>query len=180
MKLLQSVLLCIATIAAAPAFAAQIKLAPATKNASLRNLAIALQPLAKKSSVYGDQTRAATYDYSSVATEPAINTVKQLNFMKAFLNSDDSGADLMQNKSPAALVAHLLDLVDGYVPDESEAEYAQIKANLLRALTAVKADSKLKIFGTNHADEDGSWQILDVLDTENHQILLLKVGFKGT
>ncbi|NUM88646.1 MAG: hypothetical protein HUU37_05535 [Bdellovibrionales bacterium] len=58
--------------------------------------------------------------------------------------------------------------------------YSYTKSGQEPDMNTVKADRNLKIYGTNHANEDGSWQILNVLDKENQEVLLIRLGWYGT
>jgi hypothetical protein len=158
-------------------FAASFQVISQMKSVSARNLAQTASKVAAQADVFGDASAVRAYSYTTKGGEKLLNTLKQLNFAKGGLNSDDSGAESMQHLSARQLAEHLLAASSQY--DDQEA-YDRAVAQLTKALQAIKADAQLQIFGTNHADEDGSWQILNILDVSNRQVLFIKIGYHGT
>jgi uncharacterized protein (TIGR02646 family) len=48
------------------------------------------------------------------------------------------------------------------------------------AFSKVLKSKNFKFYEAGHADEDGSWSIVEILDTQNNEILAIKLGFSGT
>lgn len=167
-----------AVLSSTAAFAAKFEKITEMKSGAAQQLNRVVSRLPK--TILGDAGYVAAYSFTRSDAEEDLNTVKQLNHAKAGLTSDDSGADELQNTSAEGLADHLLAASCYQAEDERKAACARSRADLTKALKFVKADKKLQIFGTNHADEDGSWQVLDVLDSAKKQVLFIKIGYVGT
>lgn len=175
MKSLFVVLSLTLSLSATSAFAA--KFTPVKmKSAAARELQQTVNTLIKGEGIFGDAGFAKSYSFTRKATEVDLQTMKQLNFAKAGLNSDDKGAILFQSKSAKQLAEYLLEALRF----EESSPHDDAVETLSDALSAVKAERNLVIYGTNHADEDGSWQILDILDTKNDEVLIIRIGYHGT
>ncbi len=146
------------------------------KSVAARELQQTVRTLIKDKGIFGDAGYANSYFFTRKPTEVDLQTMKQLNFAKAGLNSDDKGALLFQSKSAEELAEYLLDALTF----EESSPHDTAVETLADALRAVKAERNLVIYGTNHADEDGSWQVLDILDTKNNEVLIIRIGYHGT
>lgn len=161
------------------AFAAKFQIQSKMTSAAAQKLSSVAARIVGNETAFGDAGIVAAYHFTRKPTEVDLNTVKQLNFAKAGQNSDDDGAAEAQDWTAERLANHLLDFTSQVDP-EFEAAFESARRNLASALKAVRANNGLKIYVTNHADEDGSWQVLNVLDLRNQQILLVKIGYYGT
>jgi len=161
------------------AFAAKFTPVKPLKNAAMEQLAKVVEEMNKDEESFGDAGGVFRVTFKRKPTEKDLNTVKQLNFQKGDLFVGDVGAERMDDKSVDELIEHLLYAVEN-VESEREEQFAKAKAKLKVVLAAVKQSKGLVIYGTGHADEDGSRQILNVLDTKNNQIVLVMIGYHGT
>ena len=164
------------TLMGSSVFAAQFKSAR-MQSVAAQKLAQAAATIARDQENFGDAGTIKSVVFVRKTGEADRNTIAQLNHIYGGLNSDDQGALDMSRKSAHDLATHLLSFNSQY---EDENAYVRALNSLTDALEAVKADKNLRIYGTNHADEDGSWQIIDVLDIKNHQILFIRLGYSGT
>lgn len=158
------------------AFAAQFKSAR-MQSAAAQKLAQAATTIARDKENFGDMGTIKSVVFTRNAGEADRNTIGQINHMYGGLNSDDQSAIDMSRKSAKDLANHLLSFNTQY---DDENAYVRALNSLEDAIAAVKADRTLRIYGTNHADEDGSWQILNVIDMKNKQILFIRLGYSGT
>lgn len=147
------------------------------KSAAAQHLAKVAEAVVRNEKTFGDASKVEVYAFTRKSSERDLNSIKQLNFRRAGLNSDDIGAKEMQTLSAEQLAEHLLNA--NSQPDDQNA-FDKAKSELEAAINLVKSDPQLQIYGTNHSDEDGSWQVLDIIDTSNQEILLIKIGYNGT
>lgn len=168
--------LVLSQVAPSPASAATFKRISKMTSVQASDLAKTVSRKIKNEGAFGDIKVVAAYSFTRKPTEQDLNTVKQLNFAKGYLNSDDAGATARDQDSEE--IARLF-LGENLEPDYEDI-YNDAVEDISIAIDAVKAKRSLKIFGANHADEDGTWQILNVLDTRNKEILFLRVGGSGT
>lgn len=169
----------IATIAiSVPAFAAKFASITNVNSAPVQKLAVVAEVIAQNEDVFGDAGDVSAFVFSRKATETDAKTVKQMSYAKGGATSADDQRDF-QNVSVSEIVEFALYAVEIHDQDY-EAEFTSARANLTKALTAIQADPTLKIYGSGHADEDGSWQILYIIDTKTSQVLMVTIGFHGT
>lgn len=138
----------------------------------------AVKPIVKNVDVFGDASYVGTFSFTRKETEEDINSVKQLNFAKGEIDSDDRVEAVSADQSAEALAEHLLYAINNSIEETNV--FVTARKSLIKALNDVKADSTLQIFKSNHAFEDGSWQILTILDVKNAEVLLVKIGYYGT
>lgn len=162
------------------AFAAKFAKTPNMSNQAAQSLQKLAAKLAKNKNLYGDMGYVSAFNISDNESQEAIKTAKQLNHMKGNLNSDDDSGAGYNNISATKIAEGVFEYLNGFDSDESEKAHQENLVNLVEALDAVKADRDLMIFGTMHSDEDGTWTILDIVDTKNNQILFIQLGFSGT
>lgn len=162
------------------AFAAKFAKTPSMSNPAAQNLQKLAAKFAKNKDLYGDVGYVSAFDISGNESQEAIKTAKQLNHMKGNLNSDDDSGAEYNNLSATKIAQGVFEYLNGFDSDENEKAHQENLANLAEALDAVKADRELMIFGTIHSDEDGTWTILDIVDTKNNQILFIQFGYSGT
>ncbi|WP_374076786.1 hypothetical protein [Bdellovibrio bacteriovorus] len=169
----------IATIAiSVPTLAAKFAPIANVNSVPAQKLAAVVQVINQNEQAFGDAGNVSAYVFSRKATETDAKTVKQMSFAKGGANTDDDQRDF-QNTSVSKIVEFALYAVE--IQDQDyEAEFKSARENLTKALTAIKADPTLKIYGSGHADEDGSWQILYIIDTKTSQVLMVTIGFHGT
>lgn len=165
-------------LVAAPAFAAKFRLVPSMESPAARALSKAAAEIIKDDVVYGDASGISAFGVKRAATEKDVNTMKQLNFAKGGVNSDDSNGELLDGATAEELADFLLEAVSR--DPEDEVAFAKARLELIKALEGVKASPGLKVYGATHADEDGSWQILDIFDVAARQVLFVRVGYYGT
>jgi hypothetical protein len=103
--------------------------------------------------------------------------MKQLSFING-ATVDDSQENF-RNSSVKQIVDFALYAVENQ-ESEYEADFKTARANLTAALNAIKANKTLEIYGNQHADEDGSWNMIYVFDTKTNQVLIVTIGFAGT
>jgi hypothetical protein len=169
--------LTLAILIATPAFAAKFRPTEKMKSTAAQGLEKVATEVVKHKSTFGDAGMVTAYTFTRDESEADLNTAKQLNSQKGGFNSDDLRAEDMSKESAASLADYILSA--NSQPDD-QAAYDTAHQNLERALNLVKRDSTLKIFGASHADEDGGWQILDIVDLNSKQVLFIKVGMNGT
>ena len=158
-------------------FAAKFARVSKLSSLSVQKLAEAGLKIVKNEEVFGDNGSVDTMSFVRKSTETNMASMKQLSFQNG-ANTDDSQEDF-QN----ATVKKIIDFAF-YAVENQEGEYEEVfraaRKNLTDALNVIKADKTLKIYGNQHADEDGSWNMIFVFDTENNQILMVKIGYSGT
>ena len=166
----KTVLLCFVALAFANSvFAAKFEKIPAMKSVSARILAAVASKMARNQDVFGDASY--VHAFSFTGGEEVVPSMEQLN--------RGSKVNLMQGKSAVVLAGHLLENLS-QPDDDQEQAVAKARVDLEKAFRAVKADKSLKIYGASYGNEDGSWQILDILDTTNSEVLFIKIGYSGT
>jgi hypothetical protein len=175
MKLLSSIIF--VSLFSTQLFAAQFSKISEISSPAAKILARTGLNIVKNQEVFGDVGRVVALNFTRKVTETDMATVKQLSY-KNGATSDDYQEDF-QNVSVKKIVEFAL-----YAVENQEADYAAdfkaARINLTNALNIIKADKTLKIYGNQHADEDGSWNILYILDTKTNQILVVVIGFSGT
>jgi len=176
MTKLFNVLMILAALSAPDAFAAKYMTVAKASNPSVQKLVANLAQTLRDKKRFGDVSFVRTFSFDRSQSQTDLNVVKQLNHMYAGLNSDDSAGKSFENKSAGQLTDSLFENStdnDASVIDGAKYEFREL-------VLAVKNDRALQIYGTNHSDEDGTWQILNILDTENDQVVLIRMGFSGT
>lgn len=168
------------SLMATTVFGANFKPVKRLGSAAVENLSKVVDQVTQNESIFGDSSFGEGFSFTAKEGEEVLNTIKQLNRKRGDLNSDDKSAIDFEGKSAEQLVEHLLYAFSNSVDSDQEKAFNEAKAKLTNALRRVLSNKTLKIFGTNHADEDGSWQIIDVLDTQRSQILFIRFGYFGT
>jgi hypothetical protein len=174
---MRSVIAVLLFFASASTFGATFEPVKTMTSSAAKKLAAAVDSIAKNEKVFGDDSSSAAYSFTRKKSEQDLNTVKQLNHAYGGIFSGDPAGESIDSKSPGELASYLLHAVENMSGEEG---YDEGAALLTEALEAVKADPDLKIYGTSHADEDGSWQIINLFDVKRHQILLVRIGYNGT
>ena len=121
-----------------PAFAAKFSSENKMKNTSAQKLFLVAKQLTKNEQIYGDASFSSAYSFTRKDSEENIKTVKQLNFMKCCLNSDDSGAEDMQKLSIGLLTEHLFEYYDFDDLDKAQIHDVNL-ANISEALKRGKS-----------------------------------------
>lgn len=161
---------------AQPASAAQFKKITNMDNDAAQSLVAVAKRMARDENKFGSNSYTTAYLVSNNENQSTLNTAKQLNHMNGNLNSDDDSGAGYNNFSATQIADSMLE----YLNDFDKNENRDIYDELVGAIEDVKADSNLKIFGTMHGDEDGTWTILDIIDTKNNQALYVQLGYSGT
>lgn len=159
-------------------FAAKFKTIPNVSSTAAQKLSSAAAGIVGQQEIFGDSSTVLALSFERKLTEADAQTIKQLSFMKAGANSDD-GHDELTSANLKDIVSYALYAIENQ-ESEYPTEFTKAQQDLTEALKYIKADRKLKIFGSSHADEDGSWQVLYILDTVKKEVLLVKIGFWGT
>ncbi len=175
MKFLNTFML--VTFFSAQVFAAQFSPVSKLDSSSAQKLAQAGLSIVSNQDVFGDNGAVVAFSFTRKATEADMSTVKQLSY-KFGANSDDSQEDF-QNASVKNIIDFAFTAIE-IQEGENENAFKIARANLTVALNAIKADRTLRIYGNQHADEDGSWNILFVFDSKNNQVVMVKIGYSGT
>lgn len=159
-------------------FAAKFVSISNVKSLTSQKLARAAAVIINNESVFGDAGSISAFSYVQKSTELTGTMIKQLSFAKGGATTDDTQVDF-SNQSVGKIVDFALYAVENQ-ETEDEPAFKTAQVQLAMALKNIQADPNLKIFGSGHADEDGSWQILYVVDTTSKQILMVKIGYFGT
>ena len=160
-------------------FAASFTTISDASSASLKALIKSGKEIVKNKKSLGQATTLGIYSYvKKNESDSDVNMLKQMSYKKGGANSDDNYEEL--SKSSVAQIVDFSYKAINPQDDGSEKVFKTTKDSLTEALKEVKKNHDLKIFGNGHADEDGSWQIIFVLDTKTKEIVMLKIGFIGT
>jgi len=166
----------LALFVATQAHAAKFESIHKFKNAALEELAQAAMPVAKDQKNFGDAGKLSSFSVERDKSEEDRGTAGQLNHRMRSKDDDDGHTTDMNSQSAKELAETL-------VPTDSGSENEttkKVRAELEEAFGAVKKVKSLKIFGASHSNEDGTWQVIDVLDTRNNEILFIESGSVGT
>lgn len=162
-----------------PVFAAKFKSESKSSSVRAEKLVELVQGLIKNESVFGTASSVQVYSFTRKDTEQNLNTIKQLNHAYGGIFSGDEAGEELQSKSAEELTTLLFDNIANQ-DASSEKSYTEGRAAVVKALSVVKTNPNLKIYGTSHADEDGSWAIINILDEKNSEVILIQIGFSGT
>lgn len=176
MKFLATLL--VTTIISGQALAANFMPINNINSVAAQKLAAVGVAIAKDKDTFGRASKVAAFSFVKKNTEKDHSTIKQLSFARGGATTDDTQMDLQAASIPQIVEYAFYAIENG--DQENDRTYQSAKAGLANALRAIKSDSRLKLFGSGHADEDGSWQILYVLDTTSNQILMVTIGYYGT
>lgn len=171
-------MLIVSTVLSGHALAANFMPVNRINSVPAQRLAAVASVIIRNKDSFGDAGRIEAYSFVRKNTEQNHNTIKQLSYARGGATVDDTQLDLQKATIPQIVEYAFFALENG--DQENDRAFQSGKANLANALKAIKADSRLKLYGSGHADEDGSWQILYVLDTTVNQILMVKIGYNGT
>ena len=159
--------------------AATFKSTHKLSNPDLEALAIKSVSIQKNEELFGDASATRRYTFTRKKDEANLNTVKQLNIAKAGLWAGEDPTQPVPEKTSGMALATALVVETYAAPGEEEGRdnAAKSLAPLLQKLLGKKT---ILLFTGFHADENGTWGVLDVLDLENSEVLLLKFGYHGT
>ncbi len=147
------------------------------KSSRIERLAAVALLLQRNERAFGDCSSTARYSFTRNASEADRNTIKQLNIAKAGVFTDEGDPTLIGNRPADQVVATLLENANS---EEYEAAVNAGRATLTPAVRAVIRRNGVSVYQANHANEDGSWQIIDVFDPRNNEVLIVRFGFCGT
>lgn len=170
-------ILALSCLVSAQVFAAKFSPIIKVSSASSQRLAEVGQKIVENEEMFGDSGAVEAFSFSRKDTESDRSTMKQLSY-KNRATSDDTQVDFL-GKSTKEIVNFALYAVENQDNEEAK-DFIAGRLALTEAINAVKADKSLKIYGNQHADEDGSWNILFIFDTKTNQILMVKIGYSGT
>src|SRR5262249_49490438 len=128
----------------------------------------------KKTFGYATSVKAYSYELKN-EDDDLVNQLKQLNIAKAGMFKEDLAEFKETMERADKLTDYLFQAIESYA-SEREVEYDTARDNLIADIKGIKKDKRLRLYKASHSDEDGSWQILNVLDEKNKQVLLIKVG----
>ncbi|MEO5667267.1 MAG: hypothetical protein ABIR96_04335 [Bdellovibrionota bacterium] len=168
--------------AAGSAEAATFKAVKTLKNASLQKVAVFAGSFEKQKDLFDDCTKVESYSIARKQSEENINTIKQLNISRNGLFYSD-GETPVAVRSDTTIDTLITTLFSDLSQGENYASLAPTQkklADLVTQATGKLDASSLELYEANHANEDGSWNILDILDTENEEVLTIQVGGCGT
>lgn len=171
-------MLIVTTVLSGHAVAANFMPINQIKSVPTQRLAAVASVIIRDKDTFGDAGRIEAYSFVRKNTEQNHNTIKQLSYVRGGATVDDRQIDLQQASIPKIVEFAFFALENG--DQDNDRTFQAGKQNLANALRAIKADSRLKLYGSGHADEDGSWQILYVLDTTANQIMMVTIGYYGT
>lgn len=144
----------------------------------LEALAQLAKRIQKNEDVFGDCSRLGRYSFTRKAEEKDVNTLEQLNVAKGgVFHDDDPKPTPVGSRSASQIVAELFDNVN---PDADEDVVVAARKDLTAAVKKVLQSTYLTVWEASHANEDGSWKILDVLDPRNEEVLFIRLGYCGT
>ena len=175
MKFLSAMIM--ASLFSTQLFAAQFSPIRKMSSPAAQKLAKAGLSITKNEEVFGDVGGVVALTFTRKATETNMATMKQLSF-KNGATTDDSQEDFK-----TASVKEIVDFAFYAVENQEgdyQAAFTTARSDLTKAVNAIKADKTLEIYGNQHADEDGSWNMLFVFDSKTNQVLMVKIGYSGT
>jgi len=175
MKFLSAMIL--ASLFSAQVLAAHFSPVPQMSSQNAQKLSKAAIGIINNKNVFGDSGAIKVFTFTRKSTETNLTTTKQLSFIHG-ATSDDNQEDF-KNADVKKIVDFALFAIENQ-ENENANEFKIARSNLTAALKAIKADKSLEVFGNQHADEDGSWNILFVFDTKTNQVLMVKIGYSGT
>lgn len=114
-----------------------------------------------------------------------INTVKQLMVVRGGVSEENRSATNEDSNGNLVELAentlrHYDDLFLEEATEDVLQEHAEFTALFANALKNISLVEHLEIYANSHADEDGIWSVLVILDPKNKEIILIKFGFSGT
>jgi hypothetical protein len=168
---------------ATSAQAAKFKSLRTLSNPALEEIAESAQKYFKDEELFGDCSSVQAYSFVRKPTEKNLNTMKQLNIAKAGVWADDDEETALAN--PRTEAKELIKILFENVNYEEEqtvklAPAMKELSELLDTATQSRRNKDIEIYESGHANEDGSWRVIDLLDTKTNEVLLIRVGFCGT
>lgn len=180
---MKTILAFIVLAVATSASAATFKSLPELSRPVIANLAdVTGSILAKNGGIYGDASAINAYAYTKKSSERDINTVKQLLMKKGLANTEDLNHVTTAHPFKTKELALSTLVLNGELNhlDEDDQKKVSADAEKLTAALNITATSGVRFFTAGHADEDGTWNLLIILDQENQEVLVLSFGFRGT
>lgn len=185
MKVFHLVLLC--AFVSSSAFAAKFKKIDQMTNTKLRAVETAAFGIFQDDQIYGDASGVSTMRYEKATSEKLLNSMKQFNIKYySMVPSNGETTSTATYANAGQMINYMMDddhggTIEDYLDDEQKVTYKADMKELGGALKAMLASgAKLKIFNAQHSDEDGTWWVLNIVDTENQEILTLQRGANGT
>jgi hypothetical protein len=167
------------TLLASPSvFAAKFSSLSQFKSPTVQALAEIGQQAASNSQVFGDASEVIAVSVQRKSTEQDINTVKQLNISNRVGDYQDNDGTDVKDQTPEQIVDTLM-MAMSNTDSDSAPEMLKARSDMASVIAEIKKDPSLKMYTAGHGDDDGSWSGLDVLDTANNELLVIKIGFTG-
>ena len=138
-------------------------------------------------SAAGNVNEVSTYSFVRSTTEMDINTVKQFNIKyHNQLPNDEMGTtaeEITSGYGKDVIDSLFFEIQwDNYNDNQLKClkkAYHDLLVALLNRTNKLK-NPDFKYFKADHAYEDGSWGIVNILDTKNNEILSFVLGVSGT
>jgi hypothetical protein len=175
-------------------FAAKFDSIVESTNENISSLSRSILKIVGNESIYGDCSEIKSFKYDKEEAEEEINTVKQLMLESGTLMTDfDEHSDVtdVSDVSSFFTAENLLDPTFSYSdsPLEDVLEQEEISvvendrtvlARKIYSLLKEKKDQGVMLFDGLHSFEDGTWNVLSVMDSVNKEITVYSVGFCST
>lgn len=168
------------------AFAAKFTTISKLQDTKVEALSSVFAKATDDEAIFGDCLDLASFKVEKKKTEANLNTMKQFHIAYAGIFADNGETtSLVKPKDTFKVARSLLTHGDDYdwMSDKQkevlEASITKV-ANALYEATGSLKDKTKELYETFHSDEDGTWSVLSVYDTESQEILMMKTGFCGT
>lgn len=175
------------------AFAAQFTAITKLKNARLEKFSKTLSTTLADEILFGDASMVTAFSFKRNANEQNLATLKQLNVAKHGVWANDGETTSLETRTSAkAIIDEMLtdggsrsfsEITGWFESDEQRKAYYDGRYAMIMGLVAATdnfSDSSIIVYASGHSNEDGTWWILNLLDTKNQQILSFQIGSHGT
>lgn len=176
------------------AFAAQFDSILEATNEKINSLSKSISEIVGNESIYGDCSDIKSFKYQKEETEDNVNTIKQLMIESGTLMTDfdeHSYVTEVSDVSSFFTAENLLDPTFSYsespledVLEQEEIEVVETDrttlANRIYSLLKEEKDKGVMLFDGLHSYEDGTWNVLSVMDSVNKEITVYSVGICST
>ncbi len=161
-------------------------------NERINSLSDTILEITEEVALYGDCSDIKAFKYQKSEEEEDINTVKQLMLESQTLMTDYdeySYVTEVTNVSTFFTAENLLDPtfsyseapLDDLFEDEQMTQIENDRNKLAKNIYSLTHDQdNIKIFDGLHSFEDGSWNVLTVMDKIHKEMIVFSVGVCGT
>lgn len=167
---------------AMPAEAAKFTKTETLKSRTAQEFLAITKKLAKNKDLVGDASFVTAYNIARDEDEKSINTIKQLNIAKGgiFAEEEDAAKFVSSNDSDKVIEMMFSYLIGNFQDEDQEIAFKAEMKKLSPSLQAVLEHNNFNIYAATHSNEDGTWNILNVLDEKNNQVIMVVFGAHGT